>query len=63
MEGFGEGMGMYVRSWEDLDGHVWEACAMLGGPGGCGGENSERAGEGKGESDGKEKGKGEEKAE
>lgn len=30
MEGYGEGMGMYVRSWEDLDGHVWEACFMLG---------------------------------
>jgi predicted lactoylglutathione lyase len=30
MEGFGEAMGMYVRSWEDLDGHVWEACFMLG---------------------------------
>lgn len=29
MEGFGAGMGMYCRSWEDLDGHVWEVIAML----------------------------------
>jgi len=30
MEAFGEGMGLYVRSWEDRDGHVWEFVAMLG---------------------------------
>ncbi|KAK4128038.1 hypothetical protein N657DRAFT_667400 [Parathielavia appendiculata] len=40
MEGFGEGMGMYCRSWEDLDGHVWEAVAMIG-TGGCGEEKGE----------------------
>lgn len=31
MEGFGEAMGMYVRSWEDLDGHVWEGVCLLAG--------------------------------
>lgn len=37
MEGHGEGMGMYVRSFGDLDGHVWEVVAMTGtGTGGCG---------------------------
>lgn len=29
MEGFGEEMGMYTRSWEDLDGHIWEGFCML----------------------------------
>ncbi|KAK3291298.1 uncharacterized protein B0H64DRAFT_45654 [Chaetomium fimeti] len=38
MEGFGEGMGMYVRSWEDLDGHVWEGVCLLAGVGGGAGE-------------------------
>ncbi|KAH6640332.1 Glyoxalase/Bleomycin resistance protein/Dihydroxybiphenyl dioxygenase [Chaetomium tenue] len=33
MEGFGEGEGMYVRSWEDLDGHVWEGVCLLDGGG------------------------------
>lgn len=31
MEGFGQGMGMYVRSWEDLDGHIWEGVCLLSG--------------------------------
>ncbi|KAK4034178.1 hypothetical protein C8A01DRAFT_49375 [Parachaetomium inaequale] len=35
MEGYGEGMGMYVWSWEDLDGHVWEGVCMLGMGGGA----------------------------
>lgn len=30
MEGFGAEMGMYCRSWEDLDGHVWEVAVMIG---------------------------------
>jgi predicted lactoylglutathione lyase len=49
MEGFGEAMGMYVRSWEDLDGHVWEACFMLGHGqgGGLGGDLREGGLEGK----------------
>ncbi|KXX75071.1 hypothetical protein MMYC01_208928 [Madurella mycetomatis] len=29
LPGHGEEMGMYSRSWADLDGHVWEACAMV----------------------------------
>ncbi|RYP77994.1 hypothetical protein DL771_000853 [Monosporascus sp. 5C6A] len=35
MEGFGEGMGMYTRSFTDLDGHIWEVLAMIKG-GSCG---------------------------
>lgn len=30
LEAFGEEMGVYVRSWEDQDGHIWEFAAMLG---------------------------------
>ena len=37
MEKYGEGMGMYTRSWEDLDGHIWEVLVMTG-P--CGGSAS-----------------------
>jgi len=44
MEGNGASMGMYVRSFGDLDGHIWEVVAVVGGgQGGCG------VGEGKGE--------------
>lgn len=35
LEGHGEGMGMYSRSWTDLDGHIWEVVAMLGKDGSC----------------------------
>ncbi|KAK5655247.1 hypothetical protein OQA88_5814 [Cercophora sp. LCS_1] len=35
MEGYGEACGMYTRSFGDLDGHVWEVCAMIGQ---CGGQ-------------------------
>jgi len=33
LEGYGQGMNMYTRSFADLDGHIWEAVAMLGTPG------------------------------
>ncbi|GAB1317919.1 hypothetical protein MFIFM68171_08129 [Madurella fahalii] len=28
MEGYGQGMGMYSRSFADLDGHIWEVAFM-----------------------------------
>lgn len=34
MEGFGEAMGIHCRSQEDLDGHIWEVVAVVGGCGG-----------------------------
>ena len=30
LEEFGAGFGLYLRSWEDVDGHIWETAAMLG---------------------------------
>ncbi|KAL7788336.1 Glyoxalase/Bleomycin resistance protein/Dihydroxybiphenyl dioxygenase [Trichoderma ceciliae] len=29
MEEYGKSMGIYTRSFEDLDGHIWEATTML----------------------------------
>ncbi|KAK1254031.1 hypothetical protein MKX08_008026 [Trichoderma sp. CBMAI-0020] len=29
MEGYGKSVGIYTRSFEDLDGHIWEATTML----------------------------------
>jgi predicted lactoylglutathione lyase len=29
MEEYGKAMGLYTRSFEDLDGHIWEATTML----------------------------------
>ncbi|KAG7285885.1 hypothetical protein NEMBOFW57_008179 [Staphylotrichum longicolle] len=46
LDGFGEGMGMYTRSWADLDGHVWEGFFMTG-P--CGVPDAPAAAEGEGE--------------
>jgi len=34
MEGYGQGMGMYSRSFADLDGHIWEV-SFMGVGGGC----------------------------
>ncbi|KAK0744375.1 hypothetical protein B0T21DRAFT_380676 [Apiosordaria backusii] len=28
LENYGQDMGMYTRSFEDLDGHIWEVCSM-----------------------------------
>ncbi|KAK4171330.1 hypothetical protein QBC36DRAFT_340175 [Triangularia setosa] len=28
LENYGQDMGMYNRSFEDLDGHIWEVCSM-----------------------------------
>ncbi len=36
MEGYGEEMGVYSRSWTDLDGHIWEVVTMLGDGDACG---------------------------
>ncbi|KAK4182996.1 hypothetical protein QBC35DRAFT_394829 [Podospora australis] len=33
LPGYGGEMGMYNRSFADLDGHIWEACSMVSG--GC----------------------------
>lgn len=37
MKNNGADCGMYVRSWADPDGHMWECVAMVGIPGECGG--------------------------
>ncbi|KAK4198773.1 hypothetical protein QBC40DRAFT_283231 [Triangularia verruculosa] len=29
LENFGQAVGMYNRSFEDLDGHIWEVCSMI----------------------------------
>ncbi|RYP50473.1 hypothetical protein DL769_010944 [Monosporascus sp. CRB-8-3] len=39
LEKFGEEMGMYSRSFADLDGHIWEVLATIHG-GVCGGASS-----------------------
>ncbi|KAL2134855.1 hypothetical protein VTI74DRAFT_10661 [Chaetomium olivicolor] len=44
MDKYGEGMGMYVRSWADGEGHVWECFCMLPGGGCSGGEKREGEG-------------------
>ncbi|KAK4643718.1 hypothetical protein QC762_405860 [Podospora pseudocomata] len=30
LKNYGQDMGMYNRSFEDLDGHIWEVCSMVG---------------------------------
>ncbi|RYP19911.1 hypothetical protein DL765_003059 [Monosporascus sp. GIB2] len=37
IKGYGEDMGMYSRSFADLDGHIWEVLAMINGGPSCGG--------------------------
>jgi uncharacterized protein len=32
LEGYGQGINMYTRSFADLDGHIWETVAMLKAP-------------------------------
>jgi len=36
IKGYGEDMGMYSRSFTDLDGHIWEVLAMINGGPSCG---------------------------
>lgn len=41
MPGHGAEHGMYVRSFTDLDGHTWEAIALIGNGEGCSHEKAE----------------------
>ncbi len=46
MKDYGADCGMYSRSFADLDGHIWEVVAMLGGAGaGCAGKEEEKKNE------------------
>ncbi|RYP37252.1 hypothetical protein DL768_010890 [Monosporascus sp. mg162] len=44
LAGYGEAMGLYSRSFTDLDGHIWEVVAMIK-AGSCGGGGSGGSGD------------------